>query len=277
MSFPSSPSFAGKTLVIPAVSYGNVGQLAVDILLCTALSTSDATHVGHLQSRHLLPVAGTDPFGISSSPQAVATPCEIYECTRANVVLMQRRSMCVKGRANDFALELAAWCKEQQFGQIVVLAGADSGSLRDRAIHDSLQQGMCHFVTSSSSSMKEFSAFNSWQPFTQLERDPDGDLVPPSTDSSSRVKFPSNVHMAGLSKRLFVACTEMEVPVTTLMCFVAEGYNVPDGIRMATSLCEYLPGLAPRSVKQNESKNWTIPTSWNTLAPNQPCEPNLFY
>ena len=42
--WPSSPKFEGQTLVLPAVSYGNVGQLAVDVLLCTALSTSDATH-----------------------------------------------------------------------------------------------------------------------------------------------------------------------------------------------------------------------------------------
>ena len=274
-NFPSSPSFEGKTLLLPAVSYGNVGQLAIDILLSTALSTSTATHSGHITSRHLLPIAGGDPFGIASSPQNLSTPCEIYSCPSANVVIMQRRSMCVKGRANDFAVELANWCKDQKFGQIIVLSGADSGALRDRAMFDSLQQGMCHFVTSSPTDIQTLGTYNSWQHFSQKERDPDGEIVKTST-SSSTVTFPANIHMAGLSKRLFVACEDVGVPMVTLLCFVAEGYNVPDGIRMATNLCEHLPELAPQGTKDKPGR-WTIPSSWSTLAPNQPVEAAMFY
>ena len=62
-------AFAGKTLVLPAVSFGNVGQLAVDVLISTALLQeqpgglgSTAKRVGEFVSRHVLPVVGADAF-----------------------------------------------------------------------------------------------------------------------------------------------------------------------------------------------------------------------
>jgi proteasome assembly chaperone 2 len=274
--WPSSPKFEGQTLVLPAVSYGNVGQLAVDVLLCTALSTSDATHAGHIQSRHVLPVCGGDAFGVpATATSTISTPCELYHCPSSNAVLLQRRSMCVKGRSNEFALELAQWCKEQKFKQIVLLAGADSGSLRDRAMHEGLQQGLIHYVTSSQV-QETFDHCTSWQRFTQAERDPNGDVIAPTTTSTTHT-YPSNVHMAGLSKRLFNACEVLKVPVVSLLCFVSEGYNVPDGVRLATSVCEHLPGLAPQSTKESEPGRWVIPASWGSLAPTSPVEPDLFY
>jgi len=273
MSFPSSPDFENKTLVLPAVSFGNVGQLAVDILLSTALSSSDAQHSGHVQSRHLLPVAGSDPFGILPSPGAIATPCELYTCPRANAVIMQRRSMCAKGRSNNFAVEIATWCKEQKFSQVVILAGADSGSLRDRSMHAALQQGLIHFVASSS--VKDELDYGSWQRFTQQERDPNGDLLVASASDSGTL--PSNIHKGGLSKRLFAACESVEMPIISLVCFISEGYNVPDGVRMATSLCEHLPGLTPKGMNESEPGKWIIPSSWNSLAPTAPVEADMFY
>ena len=265
----SSPSFAGKTLILPAVSYGNVGQLAVDILLSTALSTGNANSAGHLQSRHLLPICGSDPFSIPSAPSAVATPCQLFDCPRANAIVMQRRSMCVKGRSSHFATELAAWCKEQKFAQVIVLAGADSGALRDRSMHESLQQGNIHYVTSTD--VNTNFDYASWEPFTQAERDPNGDLV-----ANSGATYPANVHMAGLSKKLYVACQELAVPVISLLCFVSEGYNVPDGVRLATSLCEHLPGLVPQGTDEAPGR-WVIPSSWGQLSQDVAAPSSLFY
>lgn len=300
---PAAPAaFRGKTLLLPAVSFGNVGQLAADILLSTALaaapgpaagaaakgegattleSTSPSCiRVGHFESHHVLPVAGQDAFaGVGTSapafgaPAAVALPCEVYLLPRANAVVLQRRSMCVRGRAQLFADEIAAWCSTCGFAQVILLGGADSGALRDNALRQGVQQGCAHFVATSAVPgevlQRATTEYRSWQRYDQAERDANGDVVVRASDARGAV-FPANVHMAGLSKRLFAACERSSVPLLVLLCFVSEGYNVPDGVRLATNLCEHLPEMAPK-------ERWVIPPSWSALAPNQAVDPGMFY
>jgi hypothetical protein len=207
-------------------------------------------------------------------PRRLATPCEVFEVEAHGIVVMQRRSMCVPGRAGAFARELATWCKEAGFKEVVLLAGADSGSLRDAAMHQGLQQGMAHYVVSSGvpgeTRQRAQAEYRSWQKYDQAERDADGELV--SRDAEDQAtRFPANVHMAGLSKRLHAACEAQGVPLITLLRFVSEGYNLPDGVRLATSLCEHLPALAPASGQ------WVPPASWNALTPSGPVNASLFY
>ena len=268
--FPSSDAFKNKTLILPAVSFANVGQLASDILISTSLSTSDGESSGHIQSRNILPICGANAYGIGSK---LSTPCELFIVPTANVVIMQRRSMCVKGRSGAFAAELVAWFKEQQFKEIIILAGADSGSLRDRAMHEGLQQGLIHFLTTST--VHDKLEYASWQRYTQRERDSNGDVMV-SSSSSSSTNYPSNIHFAGISKRLFALCEAQNIPVISLVCFVSEGNNVRDGIRLATSVCEHLPGLIPKG-KENKPGRWIIPPSWNCLSQNGPVGPEMFY
>lgn len=267
-------NFAGKTLVLPAVSFGNVGQLAVDVLVSTSLhgSTQDAAErIGEFQSRHVLPVAGADPYGCTKSRKRLASPCEVFEVPNANIIVMQRRSMCVRGRAREFAKEIAQWCKESGFAGVILLGGADSGSLRDLAMHQGLQQGMLHYVPSSHVApeilQKISSEYRTWQKYDQAERDANGDVVVPS----AKPAFPLNIHMAGISKRLHAACESAGVPLISLLCFVSEGYNLPDGVRVASGLCEHFPMLAPKSGK------WVPPSSWKALAPTGPVNSSLFY
>ena len=65
---PAVASFDGWTLVCPAVCIGSVGQLAVDLLLCT----TGAQRCGFLSHPALLPVVGNDPLG--DSPGASPSP-----------------------------------------------------------------------------------------------------------------------------------------------------------------------------------------------------------
>lgn len=45
----------------PALSVGNAGQLAVDLLICRT-----ASKAGYLEEPHVLPCVGNDPFGPSA-------------------------------------------------------------------------------------------------------------------------------------------------------------------------------------------------------------------
>ena len=93
----ASPDFAGKTLVLPAVSFGNVGQLAVDVLVSTALGRAlgppgaTARRAGEFVSRHVLPVVGADAFQGEPGPHKGRR-----SCTRSWAVFCRRRPSLVR-------------------------------------------------------------------------------------------------------------------------------------------------------------------------------------
>eukprot|EP00959_Pyramimonas_sp_CCMP1952_P461773 9482162-Pyramimonas_sp.AAC.1 len=99
--FPSSASepqlqLAGCTLVVPAVSTANVGQLAVDLLI----STLELPRVGYLEHDAVLPCVGNDPYVASSSSCGnVATCMELYADASKALVVMQQRAPVTPGAA----------------------------------------------------------------------------------------------------------------------------------------------------------------------------------
>jgi proteasome assembly chaperone 2 len=67
----TSPNFNGFTLVLPALTLGNVGQLAVDLMLNTLLPHGTEL-LGYIESSLLLPISGANPFGIEKGGLAAS-------------------------------------------------------------------------------------------------------------------------------------------------------------------------------------------------------------
>eukprot|EP00897_Mesotaenium_endlicherianum_P001490 jgi/Mesen1/1369/ME000013S00864 len=106
-------AFSGTTLVMPAVSIANVGQLAVDLLI----ETLGLPRVGILEEPHVLPCAGNDPFG--AQPSGVLTVAlEVFQD--------QGRGLTV-GHMADFARSFGVWAARAAFREVVILTGADAG------------------------------------------------------------------------------------------------------------------------------------------------------
>ncbi|KAL6183199.1 hypothetical protein ACLB2K_044610 [Fragaria x ananassa] len=80
-----------STLILPALSIGNVGQLAVDLLV----ASSKADRVGFLDSPYVLPCVGNDAYGPVPQGQ-LALPLEAYESASNGIALIQQRSPAVK-------------------------------------------------------------------------------------------------------------------------------------------------------------------------------------
>ncbi|KAI7758313.1 hypothetical protein M8C21_008831, partial [Ambrosia artemisiifolia] len=80
-----------STLILPALSIGNVGQLAVDLLI----ASSKADRVGYLDDPNVLPCVGNDAY--APSPQGdLALPLEAYESPSSALTFIQQRSPVVK-------------------------------------------------------------------------------------------------------------------------------------------------------------------------------------
>ena len=108
MCYPSvgENKFDGFTLIMPAISIGNIGQLAVDVLLAS-LKAQRVTSCHHPS---IIPLVGSNP--LNSTSTELTTACEIHQseiCSR--IILMQIRSGIVRGKSNEFLDDLLLWCK----------------------------------------------------------------------------------------------------------------------------------------------------------------------
>ena len=86
----------------PAVSIGNVGQLALDLLI----NTSAAACTARLQTACLLPCVGRGAYD-HQPEQSIATPLELYVPEDDRVAYLQQRSPAAPGQQAAFAEQLA--------------------------------------------------------------------------------------------------------------------------------------------------------------------------
>ncbi len=73
VKYTPSANWSGYTLVFSCVSVGNIGQLAMDLLVSTTLASFKAKRVGHLITPLVLPVVGQDPFSDTAN---ISLSCE---------------------------------------------------------------------------------------------------------------------------------------------------------------------------------------------------------
>ena len=154
-------AFAGKTLVLPAVGHGNVGQLAVDLMIQTLVVdrlASGKSRLGCLDHPSVLPCVGTDAFAPiggnrgtreqrgapvptpgptnGAGPHrscrdpsgSLTTALELHgdETALPGVVFLQLRGDVVSGKSNRFAIDLADFIETCKFGKVVVIASLPS-------------------------------------------------------------------------------------------------------------------------------------------------------
>ncbi|CAN0061577.1 unnamed protein product [Ascophyllum nodosum] len=120
-------SFDGDTLIVPIVSTGNVGQLAIDIFLSTGRTKSPPVveKVGYLNTDTVAPVAGYEVFGPGQPPQ-LCVNLELHRFADKGVTMLQQRGPVFPGEEEAFAKELVRWARESGFKSILALAGADA-------------------------------------------------------------------------------------------------------------------------------------------------------
>lgn len=100
----------------PAVTIGNVGQLATDLLI----STLRLSRVGFLETTAVLPCAGNDAF--SHQKGQIALSLELFHLQQPDgqldIYLIQQRSPAAKGCQQRFAEELSEWTCKAGFREV---------------------------------------------------------------------------------------------------------------------------------------------------------------
>ncbi|KAK9136437.1 hypothetical protein Syun_015767 [Stephania yunnanensis] len=110
------------TLIMPALSTGNVGQLAIDLLV----STMNAERIGYLDDPFVLPCVGNDAYG--PTPTGVlALPLEAYVSFHNSLTLIQQRSPVIKGMMIEFAKHVAEFAAANGREHVIVLSSLSAG------------------------------------------------------------------------------------------------------------------------------------------------------
>lgn len=255
-----------STLVLPALSIGNVGQLSIDLLI----SSTRAKKVAFLDEPSVLPCVGNDAYGPLPTGD-LALPLEAYESTQFSLTLIQQRSPVLKGMLIDFSKNFAKFISSIGKKHIVILSSLDSGR---RKVIDESSTMQVHYISSANDDgsdvkceelgYKRLNEYipsqNKWKYLSQLAEgkssteeilDFEDELV--DDDYHASLPFAS----------LFSCCKAEGLKVTCLLCYCSEGDNMPDSFRMAEAACKLL-GLSPNEFQGNQ-EGWTIPLSWHSV------------
>ncbi|KAI1290214.1 Proteasome assembly chaperone 2 [Halotydeus destructor] len=237
------PAFKGRTLVLPCVSVGNVGQLAIDLLASTLLKSKKLSLVGRIRSNAFRPVVGPNPFELSDK---LMTTAEVYDSPEMNVTVMQIRSPCYHDKRQSFLDNLVDWIKSSQFAKVILLSSTYSQFLSDLDASEQPNpvRQFANFELDAGSQIKQV---------TKVER------YSHRPDENGMINIPGS----GLTKKLFDHLNEAGLSTLALVKYCSEGDNSPDAVGLVEALNTIVP------VKQRTSSlghlGWDIPISWNKL------------
>ncbi|XP_042465402.1 proteasome assembly chaperone 2-like [Zingiber officinale] len=256
-------------LLLPGLSIGNVGQLAVDLLI----SSTAAKRVGFLDAPFLLPCVGNDAYGPEPSG-LLSLPLELYESTQHALTLIQQRSPVVKGMMVEFSKEMADFVSSIGKKHIVILSSLDSGRLKKIVASSDMQVYYISSVNSDGTDaecerlgFKRLEEYDSTQRrWAYLNELAEGKLVQ-DDEINLEEELVDDDYYPGLPFAALLSCCKAKgLKVTCLLCYCSEGDNIPDSFQLADAACKLLK-LTPDKLSgdANAQGGWIVPLSWKTV------------
>ncbi|MEQ2184486.1 hypothetical protein GOODEAATRI_008435 [Goodea atripinnis] len=236
ISSQSSPAaFKGFTLVMvsltvnpagasrPAVAVGNVGQLAVDLLV----STLNMSRAGYFHTDCLIPMAGNNPYAsCKEDAEELHTPAEGSTRSQSSF------SIHWVGTCHTFPIlfQLVSWIKASGFSRTVVLSSSHSYQRDDQQLQGTPLRYLItpSLLTASADALKELG----WR---EMERIPAFPGVK-DADAEPRLCIPGG----GITKGLYTDSCDEDLPLAVLLLFCSEGDNIPDAFALVNHLNDWL-------------------------------------
>ncbi|XP_020490374.1 proteasome assembly chaperone 2 [Labrus bergylta] len=250
ISSQNSPtSFKDFTLVMPAVAVGNVGQLAVDLMV----STLNMTRAGYIHTDCLIPMSGNNPYATCrGDAEELHTPAEVYIAAELKLAVLQIRAPIIQTKSKKFRQLVVTWIKASGFSRTVILSSSHAYQRDDQQ----LQGTPLRYLATPSLHKVSEDAFKElgWR---EMERVP---AFPALTDASTEPRL--YIPGGGITKGLYTDSCEEDLPLAVLLLFCSEGDNIPDSFTLVNHLNDWLHLLDNPSKEPNK---WKIPTSWSLL------------
>jgi len=243
-------SLKDYTLVMPAVSVGNVGQLSVDLLI----SSVRPTKLAKLDHPVFIPVNGSDPY--DEKEKDLATAAELYISHEKQLVIFQIRSLLVKEYCTDFLNKLTQWMQSCLFAKTVLLTSCHSYERIDSQLVGSPYR----YTTTASVKPETAETFKNLG-WTALET-----RRPVCSPQEKDILFYPG---GGFTSQLYKLCEKLDIALITLLIFCAEGDNMGGVLLVANELNRWLK-LVSMTESDNEIPRWKFPFSWKLFFGNPP-------
>ncbi|KAF8405097.1 hypothetical protein HHK36_009995 [Tetracentron sinense] len=263
-----------STLILPGLSIGNVGQLAMDLLV----SSMGAERIGYLDDPFVLPCVGNDAYG--PVPRGdLALPLEAYDSPSNALTIVQQRSPVVKGMMVEFAKNLADFAAASGKKHIIVLSSLDSGRRQKIEISSGLQM---YYLSSANADgtdgdceklgWKKLQEYNPaqrrWKYLSSLA---EGNVMQEDSLSFEDELVDEDYYPSLPFAALFSCCKAKGLKVTCILCYCSEGDNIPESFQLAEAACKLLglnttkfqgiavnPDLKARVLNLLASTAWSI-------------------
>uniref|UniRef100_A0A3Q2QWN2 Proteasome assembly chaperone 2 n=1 Tax=Fundulus heteroclitus TaxID=8078 RepID=A0A3Q2QWN2_FUNHE len=209
----------------PAVAVGNVGQLAVDLVV----STLNMSRVGYFHTDCLIPMAGNNPYAsCKDDTEELHTPAEVYTAAELKLAVLQIRAPILQTRSKRFRQQLVSWIKASGFSRTVVLSSSHAYQRDDQQLTPLRYLITPSLLTTSADALKELS----WR---EMERMPAFPGVK-DADAEPRLCIPGG----GITKGLYTDSCAEDLPLAVLLLFCSEGDNIPDAFALVNHLNDWL-------------------------------------
>lgn len=291
--FPVSPPGAKEApslgsdwiLLLPAVTVGNVGQLAIDLLL----TSTSSRHLGHVRSPCLLPFASA-AYTPPEHGASIVTSAELYcvPFAKGVVYVLQQRSPPCRGRASEHAEQLVQWAGHNGCSQLIVLGSANAAGRTDAQIRDHGVHAMRVAGTTSATTapMWDKCSHMGIAPMESVQGDVRGwspacDALVEEERISATGRVPAFLPLVrkGAFLRSMLEHGETHsVAITVLIMFVHEGENSTDACALAAACASVMEltvlGKATDEVSNGTESDviaeymphWKVPPSWHQIA-----------
>ncbi|KAG7470085.1 hypothetical protein MATL_G00135700 [Megalops atlanticus] len=243
----SSLSFKDFTFIMPAVSVGNVGQLATDLII----STLNMPQVGYFHTDCLIPMAGNNPFATSGDDSAeLCTAAEVYSLPDLKLAVLQIRTPIIQAKYRQFRKLITSWIKTSGFARTILLSSSHAYQRDDQQIHSTplrylLSPAMQRVVGDKLQELE-------WKEMERVA------VFPGISDIEKRLYIPGG----GITKGFYTDCCSEDLPLAVVLIFCSEGDNIPDAFSLVNHLNNWLHLVDKPS---NASAQWRAPCSWRLL------------
>lgn len=241
------PSFKGCTLILPAVSVGNVGQLAADLII----STLRLPRVGHFHTDCLIPMVGSNPYATSQeNANELSTNAEVYCSKESNLAVLQIRTPILQTKVRHFRKVLVSWIKSSGFSKTVLLSSSHAYQRDDQQLQGTPLRYLLSpaLEDEAGSKVKELQ----WRSMEKVC------AFPGISDSEQRLYIPGG----GITKGLYTDCCNENIPMAVVLIFCSEGDNIPDAFTLGNYLNDWLHLV---NTSDQGTTQWNIPSSWKLL------------
>ena len=247
-------------LVIPSVSNGNVGQLAVECLVHNfdVANHLDVRSIGWLRSRDVLPLAGDTFLGKEKKKSLIRINLELYQDEKNKIVFLIQRAPSPSGKERAFSSSLLKWATSMGFERVLVLGGS---ATKDSTLNRPMN-AMCVGSTAEENENLSLVA-----------------KIEANWEKFSKETWIDRFPYSGMLRLYLTAAQALKIRLSALVLPCVEGNNFMDGMRVAATALHYLSknkSLVP-SPDDSEIK-WALecPRTWSLVDQDRPLESSMY-